>query len=163
MKDGILAACATIILTACNSGNPLPAAPVTSVPIVSTMAAPDLRSDYELREKCGRDAREWFQHFFGNGQSHTKDFSSSNYTNHYNAKSNRCFALVTSFSTMRDDKTKQMKSADDRHLVDINENNDVGSYFKFSDMSQPMQCAFGERHCASQGEWEATVAPLMAQ
>jgi hypothetical protein len=121
----------------------------------------DPRVAFDLQERCGRDARDWFQHFYGDGQSHGKDFSSSNYTNHYNAKLNRCFAVVSSFSTLRDEKTKQTKSSDDRHLVDINENKDVGSYFKFSDMSGPMQCSVGENRCASQGEWEATVASYM--
>ncbi len=54
-----------------------------------------------------------------------------------------------------------MKSADDRHLVDVVENNDVGAFFKFSDMAVPMQCTFGERRCGSLAEWEAIVAPYM--
>jgi hypothetical protein len=151
---------AVLFLASCGDKH-LP--PPASAPVAAEPIKPDPRIDYDVREKCGRDARDWFQHFFDDGQSHTKDFSSSNYTNHYNVKLNRCFALVTTFSVLHDEKTKKSKSADDRHLVDIAENNDIGTYFKFSDTLAPMQCAFGERRCASQGEWEAAVAPYMEQ
>jgi Protein of unknown function (DUF4236) len=145
----------------CSNQTPPPQPP--PVAVIPPPAAPDPRIAYDLQEKCGRDAREWFKHFYGDGQSHTKDFSSSSYRNHYSAKLHRCFALLSSFSILRDDKTKKMKSADDQHLVDINENNDIGTYFKFSDMQTPMSCSLEDQKCGSPEEWKMAIGPYLEQ
>jgi hypothetical protein len=140
-----------------------PPAKVVTAPALTTQPVANPGTLYDLQEKCGRVARDWFKQFFGDGQSHTKDFSSSNYTNHYNGKLNRCFVVVASFSTIRDDKTKQIKSADDRHLVDVNENAAVGAYFKFSDMQRTMSCGVAGQNCGSQPEWEQAVNSYMKE
>jgi hypothetical protein len=149
----------------------LKAYPVAAEPAAKVAAAPALRTQpvsnpgvaYDVQEKCGRVSRDWFKQFFGDRQSHTKDFSSSNFTNHYNGKLNRCFVLIASFSTIRDDKTKQLKSGDDRHLVDVNENADVGTYFKFSDMERTLSCSIAGQNCGSLSEREQATNSYMKE
>ena len=46
--------------------------------------------DYSLQEKCSKDARTWFNENW----SGDKDTILLNFTNHFNAKENRCFILV---------------------------------------------------------------------
>jgi hypothetical protein len=46
--------------------------------------------DYDLQTKCAQDARTWFKENW----SADKDTILLNYTNHYNAKLNKCFVLV---------------------------------------------------------------------
>lgn len=54
------------------------------------------REDYELQERCGKRAKERYKTEVGNNISSDKDFAyTSGYTNHYNAKLNKCFILVT--------------------------------------------------------------------
>src|ERR1700736_6554648 len=62
--------------------------PATSVSLAPTAApAPDPRISYDLSEKCARDAREWFKHFYGDRNSSNREGTSmSAYSNHYNAK-----------------------------------------------------------------------------
>ena len=147
------------LLASCTKNQQPP--PIAAVP--SGLAVPDPRIAYDLREKCGRDAREWFQHFYGDGQSHTKDFSTTSFTNHYQAKLNGCFAVVRGFTVLRDEKTKKSKNSDDWHLVDISENNDLGAYFQFSDMPTPMACSVGNLQCGSREAWETLTAPYMKE
>jgi hypothetical protein len=49
--------------------------------------------DYELQARCAKDARAWFN---GNWSdtSRNKDTNLLHFTNHYNAKLNKCFIMV---------------------------------------------------------------------
>jgi hypothetical protein len=128
-------------------------------PVSQAPPVPDPRVVYDLREKCGREAREWFKHFYGDG--HSRDVngeSHSNYTNHYNERLNRCYALLGTTGFIRDSSTHKLKESDNRVLVDVSENKDLGSYFKFSDMNRPMECNVGEKNCESLDEWNGLTA-----
>jgi hypothetical protein len=166
MRKTILAAgmVAAFLFASC-SENAAPVVPQSKPsPVQSAPPALDPRIIYDLREKCGRDTREWFKHFYGDGSSRTTDGEShSSYTNHYNERLNRCYALLASTGFIRDSKTHKVRMSDDRTLVDVSENRDLGNYFKFSDMDRSMACNIGDKNCASRGEWEGLVAPYMEQ
>lgn len=124
----------------------------------------DPRLMYDLSEKCGRDSREWFKHFYGDGRTSDSDSSTmSGYTNHYNTKLNKCFALLEGTGTLHDVKTRKTRVSDSRQLVDVNENRDTASYFRFLDMDRTMMCSLGEKVCGSLQEWQSLVAPYMEQ
>jgi hypothetical protein len=128
-------------------------------------AAPDPRIVYDLREKCGRDAQAWFHHYYEENVTKVPGYSliNSSFTSHYNERMNRCFAVVNSLTSARDDKTKAVKFFDSRSLADVLENKDRGSFAKFSDMNGPMSCSVDEKHCASAQEWEGLAKPFMEQ
>ncbi len=51
----------------------------------SSSFAASAKEDYELQERCGKRAEEFFKREYGSGISHTEDgYSMSGYTNHYN-------------------------------------------------------------------------------
>jgi predicted small lipoprotein YifL len=113
-------------------------------------AAVDPRVAYELREKCGQDARLWYQHLQENGGP-AQESTSRGFTSHYNAKTNDCFAL-TSASNGR---TEQRK------LTDVLENHDIGTISYDSDSAKPIECHVAGRVCQSQQEWATLTAPYM--
>lgn len=163
---GVVLVAVAFGLSSCGASMPPPAQGQTAAvatPLPTLPAAADPRIAYELKEKCGRDAREWFQHFYGDGKSHTKDFLLTDYQNHYQAKMNGCFAVTISFSTIHDSKTHKVKGADSRSLINVAENRDLGSFFKFSDMQAPMTCSVLEQTCASSEEWETLTRRYMEE
>lgn len=124
---------------------------------------PDPREIFELREKCAHEALLWFKELYGSsGYSKSGDTESrSDYTNHYNLNSNRCFALVSSTNITSDSKTHKMSMAVARSLVDVQENRTLGDYFKSNDLPVPTLCSFGESSCTSQIDWEQHAKPYM--
>jgi hypothetical protein len=145
------------LVSSCGGGQSAQMPPVPAVATSKQLTAAEL---YDLRAKCGRDAREWFKHFFGNGDSRGDGYEGhSSYSNHYDPQSNRCIALVGTTGFLKDAKTGKLSMSDARTLIDVNENKELGNYFKFQNASGPMQCNVGDKPCASQGEWESFVRP----
>jgi len=113
-------------------------------------AAADPRVSYELREKCGEDARLWYQHLQENG-GRAQQSISRGFTSHYNAKTNDCLALTSAFNG----RTEQRK------LTDVLENRDIGTISYESDSATPVECHVAGQLCKSQQEWASLTAPYM--
>ncbi len=117
-----------------------------------------------MSEQCARNAREWFSQFFGNGtQNGGGAESQSEYSNHYNKKLNICIALQSVMGTTRDSKTGKVSVFESKGLVDVNENKDLGDYFKFVDPEHLMICSVNGKSCRSRDEWEDLARPYMTQ
>ena len=72
---------------------------------VSAGLAASKTEEYELQEKCGKKASEFFVQNFNT--------AANSYINHYNAKLNKCFVLVTG---------RGEKGIYRQYLYDVNEN-----------------------------------------
>lgn len=70
-----------------------------------------LKDEYELKERCGKQAQTWFRNEYVD--------SSSDYVNHFNSKMNTCLVLVTTFHG-RDKNEKGSKPSWSTALMDIN-------------------------------------------
>ena len=135
------------LLASCDRNLPADASPPT----------PDARAIYELREKCSKDAAEWFKR--EHGEVDTLGFTIQNeYTNHYSEKLNRCFALW--LNAAFPGKDLSLKNA---ALVDVNENREVGKYFSNSRNASYGKCSVANVSCASWDEWHALATPYMEQ
>ena len=154
---------AALVSTSCGNNTPSPPPKAASAP------APNPRVVYELREKCGKDAREWFDHNnLEEGAAAAGILMNSDFTNHYNEHLNRCYAVLIETGTMfhsqwPSDKTKQMVMTLDKHLVEVAENKDVGHFFINSTIDKPISCNVGDQTCGSREEWDRLVAPYMSQ
>src|ERR1700676_2225866 len=94
---------------------------------ISNVAQADSeKSVYELQERCGRRAAEWFKKEYGDGISNTKDAQVfSNFRNHYNPLMHKCFLLLISNSiSHRKDKTEKISSTQLETIYDLNDNNE---------------------------------------
>lgn len=152
-------AVATWLLASCDS-RPAPPTAQAAAPTVSVAAKPDPRIAYELDEKCGRNAREWFKHFFED--DHTPNVTSS-YANHYNTAKNRCIVLVSTSIYSKDKKTGKVRMSQSGDLTDVLENRDFGSYFKSVDTGHFLTCSVNDKPCTSTDEWDALAKPYMEQ
>ena len=131
-------------------------------------AAPD-KLAYELQERCGIRASVEFKREFGTaGTPVTKLGATSfhNFQNHYNSRMNACIYLIRSsgFTAVRINKPGDgTKGHEMQALFNLNENKELGSYFKFTDSVSPMQCQVGSSVCRSKEEWEVLIRPYLEE
>lgn len=136
-------------------------------PVHQTLAPPpkpDSRVVYELREKCGKDAADWFK------REHESDGVIPNsvlplrneYSNHYNERLNRCYAVVLRVDAFVRPKSESL-TLQNATLADVNENREVGKYFANSNNAAYTKCSVEDSRCQSYEEWQALAKPFMEQ
>jgi len=128
----------------------------------SVLADPD-KAAYELQERCGRRANEWFKETNGTGITNTKDAQLfSNFRNHYSARLNKCFVLVMS-TAVNHKKTGDGKvsSTTMETLFDLNDNNEYGEFNQVD--LQVLSCYVQDNHCSNKNEWEMLIKPYLDQ
>ena len=125
-------------------------------------ADPD-KGVYELQERCGRRATEWFKAEYGNGVTNSKEGQTlSNFRNHYNARLNKCFVLLMSTSiSHKRTATGQIASTTIETLFDLNDNNEYGSFAQVQ--SQVMSCYVQDKQCSTKDEWQTLINPYLNQ
>jgi hypothetical protein len=140
-----------------------------SAPAPAATASPSLTQTYELREKCGRDAREWFQHAHPDTYTRevlgkTTERTQVSYENHYNEKRNRCFVVV------REDYSasypgQPTEGSVSMTLLDVNENKELGSVYDPWPSKSDVQheCTVADQKCTSRDAWVQLAAPYMKQ
>jgi len=126
--------------------------------------AQGVKEAYELQERCGKSAEEFFKKYCGDYIVTNKAGRIvSNYTNHYNRKLNKCFILVTQTSFPKDKETREeLGISTDKTLWDINENKGCGAFLKF-DKGGLMYCEVLGKDCKSESGWDALVKPYMEE
>jgi len=118
------------------------------------------KENYELQEKCGKRAEEYFKRSFGTGISTDgKQSMLSHYTNHFNSKLNKCFILVTT-TIVQMDKPELSKYL--KMLSDINENKNFGNFSKNGSEIISI-CNVLDKGCYSESEWDSLVKPYMEE
>jgi len=132
------------------TSGPTSAAAPAGPPAGPPPPAADPRIAYELREKCGEDARLWYQHVQENGGPAQQSIRRG-FTSHYNARTNDCLALTSAING----RTEQRK------LTDVLENRDIGTISYESDSATPVECHVAGQVCTSQQEWASLTAPYM--
>lgn len=133
-------------------------APATSAPV-----PPDPHVVYDLREKCGEDARRWYEHFYEEGRARSQQPAArSGFTSHYNIRSNECFAVTSSISSIKELKSRQAELVEMQTLANVLENKEVGSFLNRADAAAPAECHVGQQVCRSRQEWASLTAPYMS-
>lgn len=120
-------------------------------------AAPDA-VQYQLSERCGKTAHEWFKDEWGDGIA-TKDGTQmmATYSNHYNRKLNACMLLLT-MTTMQG-KTELVSYI----LFDVNEQKDYGECDELTNHDCAASCHVTSNICKSYDEWRGLVEPFMTE
>ena len=117
------------------------------------------KEDYELQERCGKRADERFKMEYGNGSSSDKDSTYIfAYRNHYNAKLNKCFILITTTTIpKREDRDIMIMT----NLYDVNENKDYASIVNVK--QKIFGCRVLDKLCKSENEWNLLIKPYMEE
>ena len=114
---------------------------------------------YELQEKCCKRADEVFKHEYGNGQSSDEHFVvMSSYKSQYNRKFRRCFILITTAYTAKDNRKTGSIMKD---LWDITKHKAYGVFIGYDKSSTPNQCEVLGKYCKSQSEWDSLTSQFI--
>ena len=132
--------------------------------VAATAAAEPNKELYELQERCGRRAGEFFTAGrYGNGNTTTPDGGRllAAFENHYNQKLNKCFIILKTTQYFKSEKGNDFYIYD--MLIDINDNKIIGEFMIGRGNPKPDGCAVAERDCASEASWRAMVKPYMEE
>jgi hypothetical protein len=84
------------------------------------------KEQYELQERCGKRAAEFFAKAWASEVSNTASGQTrANYENHYNSRLNKCIYLEISNSFQRGEPPFRLM-----RLFDLNENREIATYMK---------------------------------
>ncbi len=113
-----------VSLRVCNGQDPKKVQ--TSVPDKKVTEEDNLR-DYDLRERCGKYCIDYFLKIYRDkGKEKSDNYSVySDYLNHYDRNTNKCFMLVKSQSVP---KKKQGPVINAEYLIDVHENKTFGEF-----------------------------------
>jgi hypothetical protein len=115
---------------------------------------------YELQERCGKRAAEFFRREYGTGLPKTEYGITMrfNYENHYSARLNKCFFLEIAVSWEKG----KLDSSKNMRLFDLNDNKELGNYDDgFCDGCGPISCKVQDKVCRSESEWRQLLKPFM--
>lgn len=118
------------------------------------------KEQYELSERCGKDATEWFKSEWGvSGAVKTKDgVMQASFRNHYNAKRNACIVLLT-VDTLDANKRATVH---DEILFDLNENHDLGEFLVLNNKA-PARCVLGRATCTEKSQWDTLIKTYLEE
>lgn len=123
---------------------------------------------YELSERCGKRVEEWFIREWGKtGIVVTNETTTAaEYRNHYNARMNKCFMLLT-VQRLPNRSGKGPPFERRVILMDINESKEYGTLVVTKpDAMRPSvisSCSVAAKHCEYEQEWGALIAPYMGE
>jgi hypothetical protein len=128
----------------------------------SSLSEKKVKEDYKLQVQCGKQCKEYFDKEYGNGFINwgSGEQLTSNYTDHYNKKLNKCFIQITSIEVVKNIENK-FKRIVTKTLFDLNENNKYASFIQFENDNEPVNCRILEEYCNSIKEWDSLVKPYM--
>jgi hypothetical protein len=148
---------------------------LTSMYIPLSTFAIDLESEkkapikemYELQERCGKQAEDFFQTDFLVSRFRDNQFKGSvDYTIHYNRKLNKCFIVIRAhflYETIEEMENPSSVDIGDR-LIDVNEKREYGCLIKTVTEQQPLVCWVRDAFkCNLESEWESLVKPFMEE
>jgi hypothetical protein len=111
---------------------------------------------YQLQERCGKRAEEFFRREYGPGSFPKLSNVMVNYENHYSPRLNKCFFLLIAVSHEKWTTSKDMR------LFDLNENKEYGGYVSgFTADGPPLECDVQDQVCRSESEWRQLLKPFM--
>lgn len=146
-----------LLFAGCSKAPSMPPPP----PTVASRPQGALRLIYELQEKCAKDARDWYANSWKDPKGGNREVDS--YSNHFNARLGRCYAVVTGTSFLSAKKSGAQFTLTQMTLVDVLENRNFGAFDQTSNQSLPYTCEVDGKSCHSIDEWNGLTKPYMEQ
>ena len=160
-------------LAACDKGvlpAPLAAAhAAAATPVPASAAGPAAAvsgvAGSELTAKCGRDARDWYEHKHAwEALANSAGVRiASTYTAHYSAELGRCFIVVNSTTSNTTGSAGERRNLETSTLTDIAANRDIGTADWFGSNAAFDQCQVNGTACLSREEWRALLGRYMGR
>jgi hypothetical protein len=166
------------LLPACSKKPPMPwghmSASSSSGRTLQT--SPSATELYSLRERCSRDAQEWFTRQHADDMPPSPDFGVMNmgYQAHYSSQHNSCFIIQHDIANMKATHPKpaspkpEFESIYKDHLFssdviyDVIENKHIGTFtIDMADGGKMQACFVMETKCHSTEEWNELTKPYL--
>jgi hypothetical protein len=111
------------------------------------------KEQYELQERCGKRAAEFFAKAWASEVSNTASGQTrANYENHYNSRLNKCIYLEISNSFQRGEPPFRLM-----RLFDLNENREIATYMKSEGDAFAFLCSVQDKGCRTEAEWRTLI------
>jgi len=107
-------------------------------------------AEYELAERCGKAATDWFRRNWGK----TASGEEASFDNHYSPGTKKCYVFLKYALPRREPPLLVL------HLFDINGSRELGRFSR-SGADAPSQCQVMETACKSEEEWRDLARALM--
>jgi hypothetical protein len=121
--------------------------------LLTSVAAASTKEQYDLQERCGKQAAELFNKDHGEAPG-------ASFENHYSIALNKCF-IVEQFLVVNG-------SSPSGYVIefasDINDHKAFASFsgrFGFGNSDTPTVCQVNEKSCHSEAEWRELLKPYM--
>ena len=125
--------------------------------MAGTAQAQPNKEQYELQERCGKRAAEFFAKAWASEVSNTASGqTTANYENHYNSRLNKCIYLEISNSFQRGEPPFRLM-----RLFDLNENREIATYMKSEGDAFAFLCSVQDKGCRTEAEWRTLIKPFM--
>lgn len=119
-------------------------------------------NEYELSEKCAKDAKMWFR----DNWSADKDTLLLTYSDHYNKSMNVCFISIEYHTHLY---TSNSSWSNNMSVWDVNENTRYGQMSETHEtqdltvksLDTVLECSVAQVKCASADEYEKMIAPYL--
>jgi len=132
--------------------------------VFSNSYAATNKEEYELQERCGKHAKEFFKLEYGSGVFKTKyGQSEAVFTNHYNRKLNKCFVMTTLTDYVYKNNQPEYAKYFVITVLDINENKEYGRFHNIYRQDKPAFCRVADKSCRDMLEWEALIKSYMEE
>jgi hypothetical protein len=121
--------------------------------LVGTAHAEPDKVLYELQERCGRQAANFFKTELGGEHVVKSDKGTTiqDYENHYSPRLNKCFYLQRSNYLSKESNFKMLQ------LYELNEHKEYGSF------TERMECEVLDRFCRTEQEWRELAKPFLEE
>lgn len=124
--------------------------------------AAESKDEYELQERCGKHAADYFRRNFGNGVSKIEGGQQEiDFSNHFSKKLNKCFIQITTNNIRYKNKNPEVVTSFDIRVLDLNENKEYARYVNVYQKERPALCRVVAMRCNDILEWEALIKPYM--
>ena len=161
----LLAPTFVLVLAACAPSTPSPAAQAPP----STKSGRSAEEIYSLRERCGKNAAEWFKANFSEQVESLPaqsgggiDALPATYENHYSEQLNRCYAVVYQMTSIAYGRkpTPRHRIVQSNTLYDVHENSQIG-IFIVADLENVTACNVAGAKCTTKDEFIELAKPYM--
>ena len=120
------------------------------------------KDEYELQERCGKHAADYFRRNFGNAVSKIEGGQQEiDFSNHFSKRLNKCFIQITTNNVRYKNKNPEVVTSFDIRVLDLNANREYARYVNVYQKEKPALCRVAEKWCNGILEWEALIKPYM--
>jgi hypothetical protein len=121
------------------------------------------KDEYELEERCGKNAREFVKYEYGYIHAEIVGQPSVTFVNHYNKKLNKCFVMTTIARMVYKNNQPEAVASLLYELKEVNEHKSYGSFHYDNAQNKLISCNVVATICYDVLQWQSLVKAYMEE